>query len=1249
MANWWDNAPVVDETQNAPAEGDNWWEAAPTVDQTDEDSIVAPSPDGGLMDDLNRMREGGELDKVPTETGPDLGTLRSQSELYGGLNEKEKYAPVVESENSWGSRAGNVKIELPEWMGGDPNTRSGIEGEYTVGSVLGGLNPLGDSFGTFQLPDEVQDLKKLRAEEAMKIYEQTGQADTVAGIIPVRTQERMTNNPNFDPTKEPGPNNEPMQSTRYVVDKPTQDVIGRMAYQVMKNIVGGTADLAQGKISEEGTVGKAIPGTVPDQIGEKFVEDMTTYAIGGAAATGAGAKAIGKIAQSVGGIIPKTVGLLSPAAREGIYKTYDAVLKRTGDAVLAQKAARAYTSNTLVGLGLRGTTVMATEAAVAPNDAEGILPPDAFVGLGASKEWSADMAQMADTPIVGGILGTFGKIANSINTGLVQPSIGGLRNAEVFGMSVGKVLKTSDKIAGMKLAQAIDPNLKNLAPEDAAFKIKVLGDAISRNAEMELKIAGAGGKVKVDTATAYNEAAEDYFRIAYANRKDVMGEEAFNKWVQEQARDTSTVLYEIRTSLNTHDTAAKGATTINDTLDEAKDVVAGGNLAEAQEQTGRLASDSLLAKRLQADTMENAAKTEATAAKEAAERGVSNDPEFKLFMEEANAELGSKSGVYDVVHGNMSEKTYQSLKKLKTDTDNAYRALADTGAQGDANSILEVIKKYSDVTPGKKPSVDSEEALMREKLGLPIDEAGEDVVKITDPFLRKIANEVNADDSFGNIYNNIRNQVNKEISRANAAKDSTRLDALYELRDNINNEQLDFVAAQGDEGIKRMVADAKEKYINYKSTFGEPENKALQKAGEGRLTGEKFVPGKTAEGQGKTNWDVTFGNKIQELDGVNGKPLRESLKRAAAAGGNDISGDLANYYATRAITNLANSASSGAKQGVGELRRNISGIVEGLQGVNSPLIDKFKALEVKLQTLENTAVDKAAAYESIKAEADAIRKEASQSILAKFVYGDGTPLKPSEVGSQLRTMFRSNTSTSQIDDLIKRADSMGEDGQAIKDALKGTYMDYVRERIGSRSALGIGEPTANGKVRTGFRINETQADKLFDEGGKDMANMRAIFRDQPEVIDGLEEMQRVYTSLSKKTPHQGSSGLEQLSRNEDPAHAIQSGITLLFGVLNPVSSKARRLTMGYSAQSLGQVAATRKALLDAMMEDPVKFGEIMKTVKKGVDTSEARKYFTKYLVRSYSLANTDALYGKLREGEDQSNASYLKDEMKKLK
>lgn len=1221
MANWWDNAPVVDETQNSSTKEDNWWEAAPTVDQTEEDPILAPSPDGGLMDDLNRMREGGELDVVSEEAGPDLGTLRSQSDLYGGLNKKEKYAPVVESENSWGSIAGNVKIELPEWMGGDPNTRSGIEGEYTVGSVLGGLNPLSDSFGTFQLPDEVQNLKKERAAEAQGIYEQTGQADTLGGIIPIRTQERMTNNPNFDPTQEPGPDNEPMQSTRYVVDKPTQDVIGRMSYQVMKNIVGGTADLAQGKISEEGTVGKAIPGTVPDQTGEKFVEDMTTYAIGGSLATGAGIKAAGKIAGSIGGIIPKTVGLLSPAARDGIKATYEAVLKRTGDSMLAQKAARAYTSNTLIGLGLRGTATMATEAAVAPNDAEGILPPDAFVGLGASKEWSADMAQIADSPIVGGTLNVFGKIANSINTGLIGPSIGGLRNAEVFGMSVGKALKTSDKIAGMKMVQAIDPNIKNLAPEDAAFKIKVLGDAISRNAEMELRIAGAGGKMKVDTATAYNEVAEDYFRIAYANRKDVMGEEAFGKWVQEQARDTSTVLYEIRTSLNTHDTAAKGATTINDTLDEAKDIVAGGNLAKAQEETGRLASDSLLAKRLRADTMEDAARTEATAAKEAAERGVSNDPEFKLFMEEANAELGSKSGVYDVVHGNMSEKTYQSLKKLKTDTDNAYRAIADTGAQGDAVSILDIIKKHSE-------------------------EAEDGSVKITDPFLRKVANEIQTDDSIGNIYNNIRNQVNNEIKRANNVGDSARLDSLYELRDNINNEQLDFVAEQGDEGIKKMVADAKEKYINYKSTFGEPENKTLQKAGEGRLQGEKFVPGKTAEGQGKTNWDVTFGNKIQELDGVNGKPLRESLKRAAAAGGNDISGDLANYYATRAITNLANSASSGAKQGVGELRRNISGIVEGLQGVNSPLIDKFKALEVKLQTLENTAVDKAAAYESIKAEADTIRKEAQQSILGKFVYGDGAPLKPSEVGSQLRTMFRSNTSASQIDDLMKKADAMGDDGQAIKDALKGTYMDYVREKIGSRSALGIGEPSASGKVRTGFRINETQADKLFDEGGKDMANMKAIFKDQPEVIDGLEEMQRVYTSLSKKTPHQGNSGLEQLSRSEDPAHAVQSGITLIFGVLNPVSSKARRLTMGYSAQSLGQVAATRKALLDAMMEDPVKFGEVMQTVKKGIDNKAARDYFTKYLVRSYSLANTDAMFGKLREGDDQSNVSY---EMKKLK
>lgn len=1225
MANWWENDPVAqDETQNAPTTGDNWWENDPTIDQ--QDAPVVQSPDGGLQDDLNRMRESGELDRTPTLDQEDTGVLRSQEDLYSGVKNDPKYAPLNDYEDDLSYRAG-VNVEV----GG---------ATYSLGQ---GLNPFGDNFGNFRMPPELEQLKKDRSAQAEKVYQSTGSTDTVAGIIPVRTQEKVENNPSFDPMKPEGPDNQAMVSTRYLVDPPEQKAINRMAYQVLQNVVGGVGDaVVDQKFITEGRVGQSLPETVPGGDGEKFVDDMATFALGGMAVTKGTKMAVG----GVGALAGKAATTISPEATAAIKSAYETTLKTTGSAVKAKLAANAVTRNTLIGLGLtmRTGAMGAADLVVAPNDTQGLISPESIQKtFGVSPERAKDFSVALDSPIIGGTLGTFGKMYSTLRDKLVVPTFGGLRNVNLGGVAIGSALPMAEKSAGLKMITHIDPNIAGLSPEDAAFKIKVLSDSIQRNATKNLQIGSVGKEIPLDTPTAYNEVAEDYFRIAYADRKDQMGPEAFQQWVKDQAQNTSTSLFEIRTALTTNDTAAKGSTRIMDLLDESTDNVAGGSLAKAQGRTTELATDIQNQRFRTADEMTNNARLEADTAKEAVERGVQNDPEFKLFIDEANAELGSKKGVYDLTT-KMGEKTYQALKTLKTETDDAYQAIANTGAEGDPVSILETIKKYSDVTPGQKPKVDSEEALMRERLGLPLEGATEDTVKITDPFLRKVANEVEADPSFGNIYNNIRNQVNEQIKRAQNAGDSNKLDALYDLRDNINNDQLDFVAQQGDENVQTLVNNAKEKYINYKSTFGEPENKMLQKAGENRLRGEKFSPGMTAEGQGKTNWDVTFGNKIQELDGINGKPLRDSLSRAAKAGGQDIDGDLANYYASKAITNLSNSVSAGNKQGVGELRRNIGGIIEGLQGVNSPMVEKFRKLEANLQTLENTALNKADAYDNIKKQADDLRKEAQQSVLAKFMDKGGT-IEPSEVGREMKTMFRGNKSVTRIKELMKEADAMGEQGVAIKDALKGSYMDYVKERIGSRSALGIGEAGANGEVRTGYRISETQAEKLFDEGGNDLSNMKVIFADQPEIVDTLEELRKTYTNLSKKTPRQSGNPLGPVERSEDPEQAMNSLITFTLGVLNPMASKARRLTGPMSVQSLDQVRQARAGLLNAMMEDPNKFAEVATKVRKGIESDEINKYLRGYLTRGAARSAIDKTTRATR-GDDKEN---LRSEMNKLK
>jgi hypothetical protein len=704
-----------------------------------------------------------------------------------------------------------------------------------------------------------------------------------------------------------------------------------------------------------------------------------------------------------------------------------------------------------------------------------------------------------------------------------------------------------------------------------------------------------------------------------------MGDKEFNEWIADQAHNSSRTLFEIRTAISSNEPNAKSATRLADLFDEGANDVAGGNLQQAQGKLGQMAEQRQMDRTVGADLMEDTARKDLEASKEASNMGISNDPEFRLFMDEADTELGSKSAVGKAVHGQMSEKTYQALKKLKGDSDTAYKRIADSGAEGDPASFLEVVKKYSDVTPAEKTNIDSEELLMRERLGLPTQESL-DKVNITDPDLKRWVESINSDPSFGNMYNKVRTEIKKKIGveLASTRPNNDKITMLRDLQNNLEETQLDFLKANGDDDVVKMVDEARGSYKKLYDAFKSDQFvKPLYGPGKTRMAGEDV---ETATGipRGKTDWDTTFGTRIQQLDGINGPHLREALKKAAEVGGQDISGDLANYYATRAITNITSSVSAGSKQSVSQLRNDISGIIEGLQGVNSPMVPKLRAMEQRLQALENTTLGKQETYETIKRQADDLRKEASQSILGRFIYKDGRSINPSEVGGELKKIFRGQRSVSDVNAILKEAQKAGMETEA-RQTLQGTYLDYLGERVRSRSPLGIGDAGPNGEVRTGFRISETQVEKIFDEGGNDLANLKTIFADKPEVIKTVDEIRNVYTNISKKTPKADGDVLGPIDRSEDPEQALQSIVTLYFGPLNRTGSKVRRLTTPLGIDSLAKVREKKANLFNAMMEDPDKFSEVSQQISKGFLDNTAKKWIVDRLGRAAARTINDRL------------------------
>jgi hypothetical protein len=288
------------------------------------------------------------------------------------------------------------------------------------------------------------------------------------------------------------------------------------------------------------------------------------------------------------------------------------------------------------------------------------------------------------------------------------------------------------------------------------------------------------------------------------------------------------------------------------------------------------------------------------------------------------------------------------------------------------------------------------------------------------------------------------------------------------------------------------------------------------------------------------------------------------------------------------------------------------------------MVPKLRAMEQRLQALENTTLGKQETYETIKRQADDLRKEASQSILGRFIYKDGRSINPSEVGGELKKIFRGQRSVSDVNAILKEAQKAGMETEA-RQTLQGTYLDYLGERVRSRSPLGIGDAGPNGEVRTGFRISETQVEKIFDEGGNDLANLKTIFADKPEVIKTVDEIRNVYTNISKKTPKADGDVLGPIDRSEDPEQALQSIVTLYFGPLNRTGSKVRRLTTPLGIDSLAKVREKKANLFNAMMEDPDKFSEVSQQISKGFLDNTAKKWIVDRLGRAAARTINDRL------------------------
>jgi len=931
--------------------------------------------------------------------------LASSEEIYAPVRNNPKYADLNEYENSLLYSAGQVPTP---W------------GEYSLRG---------------ETPPELVEMKKQRDQEMQAAYLKTGKEEVNMPGHPIRVQETLTNNPSYDPNQPESPDNQTMTKTRYLVSPPDETALKRITYNVAKNIVGGIGDLVVGatkgelNLTQDGAVSKALPGKVPNSDAEAFATELTTFVIGPKVVETVGKGAIaGARATQAGTLVSKAASMLSPEAVTAVKTVYTSTLAKTKDAAKAMNAANSLTKRMLVGSAIfmgKATALGTAEAIVAPQNSEGLVDPKTISqALNVSDAAARDISFVLDSPMIGATLSTMGKAYNLIAEKVVRPTIGGIRQLNVLGIDGNKLVNGMgngmtdpliEKAAGLQVLAWLDPGLLGAAPEDFAFRVKVLGDSLQRNAVKNLQIGSVGKAVEMDSAAAFSGVARDYYRIAYAELQDSMSPKEFNDFVADRADVTANRFLELRTNvlsdpeIQTKD--SRGAKGIENLLDEgAAGQTTSGSVIGTQDAAGNLIADTKISRDTQIEDQFNTAKNDALVDRAKADTAMTDNPDLKKLVDEADAEGLGADGEYVVKRlDGMSEKVYQGLKTMKTDYEAAYKAVGDAGAIADTGSLLKIVK----------------------------DSGSED------PVIRRIAESINSDDSFKHIYNEVRTTIGKEIGLAQKAGNSERLSVLIQLKNNINNDQMDWLKSNGDGDVAQLADKAKQSYVNFLTTYKNDEAiKRVTKAGEARYRGETMPTG-LGPGQGVTDYRVASNRFISEnLDGPQGKDFRESLLRASKAGGQPIDKEIGEYYGAQAVSNLANKLASGGKQNVSSLRQSIGEFKNTLKDTNPQMFEKLKSIETDIQALESKAVNSEETYKKIAEKTQELRRLSQESVLSKFVY-KGKEAK-GNVGGILKKIYKDDASVNQVNELYDEALNLPE-GKVIKEAIKSTYIDHFKD------------------------------------------------------------------------------------------------------------------------------------------------------------------------------------------------------------
>ena len=1047
----------------------------------------------------------------------------------------------------------------------------------------------------------------------------------------VRTEQmtRPIENPDYDPDQPEGPDNQRIinQTENFLVPKPGAESTG-----LQRNFMGGILKGAReiGSFVEQGTDYLGITDPETNYVRENFPvyapEDALDQGIQEVVAILSGGVGGASLATKIDDVFR-----IGPRAANWASRLWDEA-KRIDPANASRKfelAMRAFIMERGANMGATVTT---------PEGTEPLIGDWALEQLGFDATDNERIAHYIDNEAfsvaltglarLGGYIYRFGK---RLTTGLSN-------NPEQRAIETG-----------MLILKQIDPGNADAPAAELAERARIMGEVMMDNREFRLGVLGQrideagnvvdivpGGSIELDSGTALLLGARQYAERVYAFRRPLMGDDAFEKMLDDKANEIAENIIGLKQGMRGERMVREGENAIlrdsSNVIQRNADDFASPEQANlgAQQLALDVANPVIEARR----TLDEASRALDNATG-TGQQAYDRDAVMRaLETARQNNVLGSDEASRQILEQLTGPDLLKAWENARTAYSDAFKAIDSdipfdrAGLKDLVEQLAEETNQFSTITVREMEADPFRLLIDGMKPQQRVDDAGNLLTEVVDGVERPLMEtaedviarlEQSMDLKF--IYTDLRPAISRRMDLLQERQLPIPA-ALTQLKQFIDN----AAEASGDPAFR----NAMDLYEDYANTF---------------LRTRPLREYDTTARNVADTFEVRPGERLGELDAYEAgmRALNES-ENAASTGyitafidalnyGRDgnVTEEMATAYLGMAINNLSRVTRSGDTVTADQLRNAVNPYLDRLRATNSNAVQAF---ENAVNTIEMSQLGLATAEEAqrVAREAyDSILREAQDDAASVFIRNlDGTnPAPLSDTSTQWAQIFNAADAPERVEELMRRAVSTG--NQLAVDGIKSRYLAHIRDRIFTQGRRGA-DITSDGTsvVR---EVSPTQLTNILN-GTNDntLTTLRQVFSDQPEFAQGMERMLEILNISVNNRAVRGNNFGSTTVYDENLKKTVDRLIVLTLGVLNPTATKARNLSAVIVDGKQAQIREAIEANFALMVTSPSYFNDVMQAVSKDLTDEGLLEVITPYLARS--------VFGAAKDGESSVPQNY---------